>query len=130
MKRYWGTCAGCWRRYYKDDSPLSFSLPRTEIAESLPGKKLKTVIEDYHIDTASCTVQNEPPGIARGIRVLMPDSAMLWIQIDRTVWDRKKRSLMNNKVTGIGVAYIDCSKKNIGEGFVWRGTFNPYCKAD
>ena len=92
------------------------------------GLSLEEILKKINKDTSDCTIQNEPPGIARGIEI-EKDSTMFYFQISRKAnFKNKFKDLMNEKVIGIGIAYPNCSKENFGEGFLLNGIENKYCK--
>jgi hypothetical protein len=98
----------------------------SEIGENDLGVRLKDAIKKFKLDTAECWIQTEPPGIARGIKSESGDSTVIYLQFERTVNDHTFKTIMNKKITGIGLVFPDCTQKMFGSGFVF-GIYSSYC---
>ena len=92
------------------------------------GINVKEAIEKFKIDTTECTLQMEPPGISRGIEAELGDSIIIYLQFPRKAnFHYCFKNILNEKITGIGLAFPNCSTKYYGNDFVWWGLKNPYC---
>jgi hypothetical protein len=97
------------------------------ISEKDLGMKLKDAIKKFKLDTSECWIQTEPPGIVRGIKTELGDSTIIFLQIERSVSGRSFKPIMRKKIIGIGLVFPNCTKRMIGNGFVF-GIYSPYCK--
>lgn len=101
----------------------------SQISNKDLGLTIEKAIQKFKIDTTECLLQSEPPGISRGIQAELGDSTIIYLQISRKAnFDNHFSNILKEKVTGIGLAFTDCSKKQFGTNFVWWGIRNPYCK--
>lgn len=103
----------------------------SQISDKDLGLTIEKAIKKFKIDTTECILQNEPPGISRGIQAELGDSTIIYLQIPRKAnFDNHFSNILKEKVTGIGLAFPNCSKKQFGTNFDWWGIRNPYCKKD
>jgi len=121
----------------KDTAHILFSLREragatiktSKVGKADLGMTIQEAINKFKIDTTEAILQNEPPGVARGIKAELGDSTIIYLQINRKesfLFDFKH--ILNEKVVGIGLAFTNCKIKHWGTGFVWWGISNPYCK--
>lgn len=100
----------------------------SQISDKDLGLTIEKAIKKFKIDTTECMLQNEPPGISRGIEAELGDSTIIYLQIPRKAnFNNHFSNILNEKITGIGLAFPDCSKKQFGTNFVWWGIRNAYC---
>jgi hypothetical protein len=98
-------------------------------AKKLIGLTINQVIKKLSVDTLNLRLQQEPPGVARGIKIEMKDSSVFFLFIKRReTWVNDAYHILNDTITGVGIAYKNCRKKTWGTGFIWWGISNPYCK--
>ncbi len=98
-------------------------------AKKCIGVTINEVIKNLNIDTLNSRLQQEPPGVARGIKIEMEDSSIVFLFIKRKEsWINDIYHILNDTITGVGIAYKNCRKKGWGTGFIWWGISNPYCK--
>lgn len=121
----------------KDTAHICFSLREravatintSKIGKADLGITVQEAINKFKIDTTEAILQNEPPGVARGIQAELGDSTILYLQINRKESFRFDfQHILNEKVVGIGLVFTNCKTKHWGTGFVWWGIRNPYCK--
>jgi hypothetical protein len=109
---------------YVHNNPLKKSAVKKYI-----GLKINQVISELKIDTLNSSLQQEPPGVARGLRIPLKDSSVLFLFIKRReTWLNDVSHILNDTITGVGIAFKNCRKKYWGTGFIWWGLSNPYCK--
>lgn len=107
----------------------SVIIDTTLITENDLGIKIKDAIIKYKLDIQEMKIEEEPPGVFRGIETELSDSSILYLQFPRNeCLDRDSLDLMNQVITGIGLINKNCDIKYFGKDFVWWGLSNPYCK--
>jgi hypothetical protein len=93
------------------------------------GITISEAIRKYKIDTSQCYVVDEPPGMHRGFRTELADSAYLFFLIKGFYSQTRLKMihLLGSTIIGIGVADTKGNEKYFGRGFLWNGgVYNPY----
>lgn len=108
-----------------------FALINTsEINDQDLGMTIEKAIHKFKIDTTECYIMDEPPGIANGVVAELGDSTTIYLRIaSKSNFRGYYSNILGEKITGIGLAFPNCTKKEFGISPVWlEQNPSPYCQ--